>query len=107
MFRVVERAVSKFRHGYVLLRSGAFPHARSACSLERAWHTRRANMRLLLLRHAETAWTITGQHTGRTDLELTPAGEAQARATSALFERVLAGAPLEALYASPRKRALR
>ena len=64
-------------------------------------------MRLLLFRHAETAWTITGQHTGRTDLELTPEGEAQARATSVLFERVLAGAPLTALFASPRRRALR
>ena len=39
-------------------------------------------MRLILLRHAETAWTRTGQHTGRTDLELTPAGEAEARASA-------------------------
>lgn len=64
-------------------------------------------MRLLLFRHAETAWTITGQHTGRTDLELTPAGEAQARATGAVFERVLGDASLAALYVSPRRRALR
>lgn len=64
-------------------------------------------MRLLLFRHAETAWTITGQHTGRTDLELTPAGEMQARATSEVFARVVGEAPLAALYASPRRRALR
>jgi bisphosphoglycerate-dependent phosphoglycerate mutase len=32
-----------------------------------------------LVRHAETAWTRTGHHTGRTDLPLTEPGEAQAR----------------------------
>jgi broad specificity phosphatase PhoE len=63
-------------------------------------------MKLLLFRHAETAWTITGQHTGRTDLELTPAGEAQARATGALVARVLGAEQLSALYSSPRRRAL-
>lgn len=64
-------------------------------------------MRLLLFRHAETAWTVTGQHTGHTDLELTPAGEIQARATHVVFERVLGDAALAALYVSPRRRALR
>jgi broad specificity phosphatase PhoE len=64
-------------------------------------------MRLFLFRHAETAWTITGQHTGRTDLELTEAGEAQARGTGVLFARVLGEEQLSALYVSPRKRALR
>ncbi len=33
-----------------------------------------------LVRHADTAWTLTGQHTGRTDLPLTEQGERQARA---------------------------
>jgi probable phosphoglycerate mutase len=32
-----------------------------------------------MARHGETAWTITGQHTGRTDLPLTEHGEANAR----------------------------
>ena len=36
-------------------------------------------LQLYLVRHGETAWTITGQHTGRTDLGLTAHGEAQAR----------------------------
>src|SRR5580700_7616177 len=35
---------------------------------------------IYLVRHGETAWSITGQHTGRTDLALTPHGEEEARA---------------------------
>jgi probable phosphoglycerate mutase len=38
--------------------------------------------RLYFIRHGETAWSITRQHTGRTDLPLTETGEAQARALS-------------------------
>lgn len=36
--------------------------------------------RIYLVRHGETAWTLTGQHTGRTDLQLTELGERQAHA---------------------------
>lgn len=34
--------------------------------------------RLVLLRHGQTAWSVSGQHTGRTDLPLTAIGEHQA-----------------------------
>jgi broad specificity phosphatase PhoE len=47
-----------------------------------------------LARHGQTAWSLTGQHTGLTDLPLTPAGEANARRLGQRlreqrFERVL------------------
>jgi probable phosphoglycerate mutase len=35
--------------------------------------------RVYLARHGETAWTLSGQHTGRTDILLTARGEADAR----------------------------
>jgi broad specificity phosphatase PhoE len=37
-------------------------------------------MKLCLVRHGETAWSLSGQHTGVTDLALTAHGEDQARA---------------------------
>ncbi len=36
--------------------------------------------RCLLIRHGQTAWSLSGRHTGRTDLPLLPEGEAQSRA---------------------------
>ena len=56
-----------------------------------------------LVRHGETEWTITKQHTGRTDIELTPAGEDQARALAPAFEFH----QFAAVYTSPLKRARR
>ncbi len=57
---------------------------------------------LWLIRHGETEWSKSGQHTGRTDLPLTATGEAQARALRALLANVR---PVLVL-SSPRERAL-
>jgi probable phosphoglycerate mutase len=61
-------------------------------------------MRILLFRHAQTAWSLSGQHTGKTDVELTEAGKREARAAAPLFERLLQR-DLDAVYSSPRIRA--
>jgi broad specificity phosphatase PhoE len=54
-----------------------------------------------LVRHGETEWSRSGQHTGRTDLPLTEAGEQQARALAPMLR---AAAPAFVL-SSPRQRA--
>ncbi len=59
--------------------------------------------RLWLVRHGETEWSASHRHTGATDLPLTEAGEAQARALRALLADV---APV-LVISSPRARALR
>jgi broad specificity phosphatase PhoE len=56
-----------------------------------------------LARHGETAWSISGQHTGRTDLPLTERGERNARR---LGER-LKGFTFARVLTSPLKRAAR
>jgi broad specificity phosphatase PhoE len=56
-----------------------------------------------LARHGETAWTISGQHTGVTDLPLTARGEAEA---VRLGER-LEGLTFAAVLTSPLQRAVR
>lgn len=56
-----------------------------------------------LLRHGETAWTQSRQHTGRTDLPLNDRGERQARAVAAR----LAALPIGHVIASPLRRARR
>jgi broad specificity phosphatase PhoE len=56
-----------------------------------------------LARHGETAWSLSGQHTGRTDLPLTGRGEDQARA---LGQR-LHGLVFVKVLTSPSQRAAR
>ncbi len=56
---------------------------------------------LVLIRHGETEWSVTGQHTGRTDLPLTERGRAEARAIA----DAVAGYDFDRVYASPLQRA--
>ena len=58
---------------------------------------------IYLARHGETAWSLTGQHTGLTDLPLTERGERNARR---LGER-LAGLTFAKIFTSPLQRAAR
>lgn len=57
---------------------------------------------LILVRHGETEWSRSGQHTGRTDVPLTDAGVAQAKALAA----ALAYRHLVAVFSSPLSRAM-
>jgi broad specificity phosphatase PhoE len=59
-------------------------------------------VRVLLARHGETEWSLSKQHTGRTDIPLTETGRLQAEALRVLF----AGRPVEKAYASPLGRAV-
>jgi probable phosphoglycerate mutase len=54
-----------------------------------------------LVRHGETEWTLSGQHTGRTDIPLTPAGRRQAQALG----RHLAARSFALVLTSPLGRA--
>jgi broad specificity phosphatase PhoE len=58
---------------------------------------------IYLARHGETAWSLSGQHTGMTDLPLTEAGERNARR---LADR-LAGLTFAKVFTSPLQRAKR
>jgi probable phosphoglycerate mutase len=58
-------------------------------------------LQIYFVRHGETAWSLSGQHTGRTDLPLTAQGEVMARHLSA----VLQGLAFSLVLTSPRLRA--
>jgi broad specificity phosphatase PhoE len=57
--------------------------------------------RAVLVRHSETAWSISGQHTGRSDIPLTAAG----RASVKLLAAHLAGWDFAGVLVSPSLRA--
>jgi len=56
---------------------------------------------IYLARHGETAWSLSGQHTGRTDLPLTEGGERNARALGVR----LRGLIFAKVFTSPLQRA--
>ena len=62
------------------------------------------NHRLVLLRHGETEWSKSGQHTGRTEVELTEAGRTQAKLAGGALGELKLVDPL--VISSPRQRSL-
>jgi probable phosphoglycerate mutase len=58
---------------------------------------------IYLARHGETAWSLSGQHTGRTDLPLTEGGERNGRALGARLH----GLVFAKIFTSPLLRAVR
>ena len=58
---------------------------------------------VVLVRHGETAWSRSGQHTGSTDIPLTPEGEQSARRLTPL----LAALRFSQVLTSPLQRARR
>jgi probable phosphoglycerate mutase len=65
--------------------------------------TQAQSLRLYMIRHGETAWSRSGQQTGRTDLPLTEPGEAEAKALAPWLRGVHFGHVLT----SPSRRARR
>jgi len=60
-------------------------------------------LKLYFVRHGETAWSLSGQHTGRTDIPLTARGEDEARRLIPWLSEVR----FARVFASPRQRAQR
>jgi probable phosphoglycerate mutase len=58
---------------------------------------------LIVIRHGETEWSRLGRHTGRTDVPLTPRGEAAAAALAPALSRL----GVAAAFTSPATRAVR
>jgi broad specificity phosphatase PhoE len=56
-----------------------------------------------LIRHGETEWTLSGAHTSRTDLALTPVGEERA----VKLKEVLRGKQFAEVLSSPMQRAIK
>ncbi len=62
-------------------------------------------MELIIVRHGEIDWTLSGRYTGITDLKLTSNGRRQAATLRPLLDSILDGR-LPAIYSCPSQRAL-
>src|SRR3981081_3644534 len=87
---------------------GAGGAGREGCWAPARWRPGRiakmgAMGELIVLRHGETEWSRSGRHTGRTDVPLTPHGEASAAALAPALARI----GVIAAFTSPASRAVR
>jgi probable phosphoglycerate mutase len=62
---------------------------------------------IYLARHGETAWSLSGQHTGLTDLPLTPRGEEKAKRLGERLGERLGDLKIARVFTSPLQRARR
>lgn len=65
--------------------------------------TSTTRLSLYFIRHGQTEWSLTGQHTGRTDIPLTPDGEDEARELTPWLSHI----QFSRVFTSPRQRARR
>ncbi|QKT06939.1 histidine phosphatase family protein [Gordonia sp. X0973] len=65
----------------------------------------RPRRHVLVIRHGQTEWSLSDQHTSRTDIDLTVQGEEDARSLRGIVERTGLDQPY--VIASPRRRAQR
>jgi broad specificity phosphatase PhoE len=99
--RQIESIIASLRHSP--LRNLAQSNTLARSSSEETCSMSESLPQVYMARHGNTAWTLTGQHTGLTDLPLTPDGERNAKR---LGER-LRGMKFAKVFTSPLQRAAR